>query len=131
MKGNETRDERYRRGVDLVGRLGPVKGIVSSLDDIAPDLGRLSVEFSVADILARPGLDLRTRMLCTIAALTALGTAAPEMKAQIGGALRVGCTEEEIIEAIMQMCVWAGFPAAINGVSAAREAFALHDDDRA
>lgn len=70
LDNNETRDERYARGKALVQRMGSVRNVLSPLDDIAPDLGRLSVEFSVADILQRPGLDLRTRMLCTIAALT-------------------------------------------------------------
>ena len=127
LDNNETRDERYARGKALVERMGSVKGVLSPLDDIAPDLGRLSLEFSVADILERPGLDLRTRMLCTIAALTAKGTAMPELKGQIGSALRLGCTREEITEAIMQMCVWAGFPAAIEGLMAAKDVFAEED----
>lgn len=51
----------------------------------------------------------------------------PELKGQIGSALRLGCTREEITEAIMQMCVWAGFPAAIEGLMVAKEVFEEED----
>ena len=52
--------------------------------------------FAFGDILARPGLDLKARQIATIAALTALGTAAPQLKVHIAGTLNVGCTREEI-----------------------------------
>ncbi|HEX6016359.1 MAG TPA: carboxymuconolactone decarboxylase family protein, partial [Geminicoccaceae bacterium] len=55
---------------------------------------------------------------------TALGTAAPQLKVHIAGALNVGCTREEIAEVIMQMAVYAGFPATLNGLAAAKEVFA-------
>jgi 4-carboxymuconolactone decarboxylase len=42
----------------------------------------------------------------------------------IEGALNVGCKPEEIVEIIIQMAVYAGFPSALNGISAAREVFA-------
>ena len=43
------------------------------------------------------------------------------MKSHVGNALNVGCTKEEIVEAIMQMAIYAGFPAALNGLFAAKE----------
>ena len=58
-----------------------------------------------------------------VAALTALGNAVPQLKVHIHGALNVGCTEQEVIEVIMQMAVYAGFPAALNGLFAAKEVF--------
>ena len=61
-----------------------------------------------------------------VAALTALGNASPQLKVHIAAALHVGCTREEIVEVIMQMAVYAGFPAALNGLFAAREVFAVH-----
>lgn len=71
----------------------------------------------------RPGLALCTRELTTISALTALGNAQPQLKVHIEGALNVGCKPEEIVEVIIQMAVYAGFPSALNGISAAREVF--------
>jgi len=81
------------------------------------------IEFSYGDILSRTNIDLRLRQFVTVAALTAMGTAAPQLKVQINGALNVGCKPEEIVEVILQMAIFAGFPAVINAVNTAREVF--------
>ena len=83
------------------------------------------IEFSFGDIYSRPGLDLRAREIATIAALTALGNASPQLKVHIEAGLNVGLSREEITEVMMQMAVYAGFPAALNGLFAAKEIFAL------
>ncbi|CAN7241280.1 carboxymuconolactone decarboxylase family protein [Phenylobacterium sp. LjRoot225] len=92
--------------------------------DIAPDFARYVFEFPFGDIYCRPGLDLRAREIATIAALTALANAGPQLKVHIEAGLNVGLSREEIIEVIMQMAVYAGFPAALNGLFAAKEVFA-------
>lgn len=102
---------------------GDTKRRLDTLTDIAPELGAWIVDFAYGDVVSRPGLDLRSRELATVAALTALGNAQPQLKAHIGGALNAGCTPQEILEVIMQMAVYAGFPASLNGISAAREVF--------
>jgi 4-carboxymuconolactone decarboxylase len=61
--------------------------------------------------------------VATIAALTALGNAAPQLKVHIEAGLNVGLSRDEIVEVIMQMAVYAGFPAALNGLFAAKEVF--------
>ncbi len=101
--------------------------MVASLADIAPDFARYLLEFPFGDIYCRPGLDLRAREIATIAALTALGNAAPQLKVHVAAGLNVGLTREEIVEIIMQMAVYSGFPAALNGLTAARDAFAAHE----
>lgn len=98
--------------------------VIDALQDIAPDFGRLMVEFAFGDIYSRPGLSLKTREIAVVAALTALGTAGPQLRVHLQGALNVGATREEIVETIMMMGVYAGFPAALNGLFAAREVFA-------
>ena len=95
-----------------------------SLQDIAPDLARFIIEFSYGDIIARPGLDLRSKELATVALLTALGTAQPQLDVHINASLNVGASKEEIVEVIKQMAVYAGFPAALNGITTAQEVFA-------
>ncbi len=45
----------------------------------------------------------------------------------IHGALNVGCKREEVVEIIIQMAVYAGFPAALNGLFAAKDVFAERD----
>ncbi|MET0125645.1 MAG: carboxymuconolactone decarboxylase family protein [Pseudomonas caspiana] len=122
-------NERYARGLaklrEIDGQAG--ENVIESLKDIAPDFARLLIEFPFGDIYSRPGLDLKSRELAVVAALTAMGNAAPQLKVHIHGALNVGCKEQEIIEVIMQMAVYAGFPAALNGLFAAREVFSQHD----
>lgn len=81
------------------------------------------IEFPFGDIYSRSGLDFKSREIAVVAALTALGNAAPQLKVHIHGALKVGCTREEVVEVIMQMAVYAGFPAALNGLFAAKEVF--------
>ena len=118
-------DDRHTRGLraleEITGESG--ESVVESLRDIAPDLAQWVVEFSYGDVMSRPGLDRRSRQFATIAALTALGHAQPQLKVHIKGALNVGCKPQEIIEVIMQMAVFAGFPAAINALNVAREVF--------
>lgn len=96
---------------------------IESLSELSPDFARWIVEFGYGEVLSRPGLDLRTRELATVAALTALGTAGPQLRAHIHGALNVGCKPQEIVEVVMQMTGYAGFPAAINGMLAVKEVF--------
>lgn len=121
-------NERYERGLRKLTEIDAeaVGNIVANLRDIAPDFARYLVEFPFGDIYSRPGLDLHSRQIATVAALTALGTASSQLKVHIGGALSVGCTREEIIEVIIQMAVYAGFPAALNGLAAAKDVFACH-----
>jgi 4-carboxymuconolactone decarboxylase len=104
---------------------------VASLADIAPDFARYLIEFPFGDIYSRPGLDLRSREIAVVAALTALGNATPQLKVHLQAALNVGVTREEIVEVLMQMAVYAGFPAALNGLAAAREVFTSAEDTAA
>ncbi|MGV3681718.1 MAG: carboxymuconolactone decarboxylase family protein [Acidovorax sp.] len=120
-------DDRYARGwaklKEIDGQAG--ENVIESLQDIAPDFARLLIEFPFGDIYSRPGLDLKVRELAVVAALTAMGNAAPQLKVHIHGARNVGCSRQEIVEVIMQMAVYAGFPAALNGLFAAKEIFSL------
>ena len=119
---------RYKAGLAMLDKVDGSVGqaVVEGLKDIAPDFAAYLIEFPFGDIYSRPGLDLKSREIAVVAALTSLGNAAPQLKIHIGAALNVGCSKEEVIEVIMQMAVYAGFPAALNGLSAAREVFAKH-----
>ncbi len=119
-------DERFERGARALAQIDGRGGqkVVDALADVAPDFARYLIEFPFGDIYSRPGLGLREREIATIAALTALGNAAPQLKVHIEAGLNVGLSREEIVEVIMQMAVYAGFPAALNGLFAAKEVFA-------
>jgi 4-carboxymuconolactone decarboxylase len=119
------KSERYQRGWEKLKEVDGEAGerVIESLKDIAPEFSDLLIEFPFGDIYSRPGLDLKSREIAVVAALTALGNATPQLKVHINGALNVGCTKEEVVEVIMQMAVYAGFPAALNGLFAAKEVF--------
>lgn len=118
--------DRYQRGLEKLREIDGEAGerVLRSLEDIAPDFARYLIEFPFGDIYSRPGLDLKSREIAVVAALTALGNAAPQLKVHIQAALNVGVGRTEIVETIMQMAVYAGFPAALNGLFAAKEVFA-------
>jgi 4-carboxymuconolactone decarboxylase len=122
--------DRYERGWEKLKEVDGEAGerVMESLKDIAPDLARYVIEFPFGDVYSRPGLDLKSREIAAVAALTTLGTATPQLKVHIRGALNVGCSRQEIVEIIIQMAVYAGFPAAINGMSAAEEVFQERDE---
>jgi 4-carboxymuconolactone decarboxylase len=122
MIGQDMQDRGTEALQSITGHSGST--VVEGLKDLAPDLADWIVGFAYGEVMARPGLDRRTRQLATVAALTAMGTAAPQLKVHMQGALNVGCAPEEMVETVLQMVVYAGFPAAINGLSVLREVFA-------
>ncbi len=118
-------DVRYLRGLEKLREIDGEAGqrVIEALAPIAPDFSRYLVEFAFGDIYSRPQLDLKSREIATVAALTAIGNAAPQLKVHVHGALNVGCSRAEIVETMMQMALYAGFPAALNGLFAAQEVF--------
>lgn len=119
------KNERYEKGLKKLQEIDGEAGqkVIDSLASIAPDLAKYTIEFPFGDVYQRPGLDLKSREIATVAALTALGHCLPQLNVNINGALNVGCTPEEIIEIIIQMAVYAGFPAALNAMFVAKEVF--------
>ncbi|MEN1832590.1 carboxymuconolactone decarboxylase family protein [Pseudomonas lijiangensis] len=120
---DESRLERGKRALaEIDGEAG--HKVIAALADIAPDFATYLFEFPFGDIYSRPGLSVRDREIATVAALAAMGTATPQLKVHIEAALNVGLSQAEITEILMQMAVYAGFPAALNGLFAAKEVFA-------
>ncbi|MGL4204988.1 MAG: carboxymuconolactone decarboxylase family protein [Aeromonadaceae bacterium] len=116
---------RYENGLVKLAEIDGEAGqkVIDSLQAICPDLAKYTIEFPFGDIYQRPQLDVKSREIATVAALTALGHCAPQLNVHINGALNVGCKPDEIIEVILQMAVYAGFPAALNGMFVAKEVF--------
>ena len=114
---------RFDTGLERLTSIDGEAGqkVIESLQDICPDLAKYTIEFPFGDIYARTGLDLKSREIATVAALTALGNCAPQLKVHLNTALNVGCSESEIKEVILQMAVYAGFPAALNGMFAFKD----------
>ena len=114
---------RYERGLKNLEKIDGRTGVevIESLRDIAPDFAKYLVEFPFGDIYDRNDLDSRSREIATIAALTAMGSASTQLKVHVRAGLNVGLSKQEIVEIIMQMSVYAGFPAALNALFVARE----------
>ena len=119
---------RYEKGKKTLERIQEksVEEIFKDLDDIAPDLSRFVIEYPYSEIYTREEVDLKTREICTVAALTVLGTI-PQLKEHINAALNVGNSPTEIVEIMMQMSAYCGFPKSINAVMAAKEVFIEKD----
>jgi 4-carboxymuconolactone decarboxylase len=96
---------------------------LDSLSAISPDFAKYCIEFPMGDIYSRTGLDIQSREIATIAALTALGNSPLQLKIHIQAAKQVGLSEEQIKEVIMQMSIFSGFPNAINAMLIAKSVF--------
>ncbi|TNE70098.1 carboxymuconolactone decarboxylase family protein [Celeribacter ethanolicus] len=119
--------DALQKGREVIKTLNPdLETILSErYDGIVPDMAETLIEWAYGRQYAREGVDLKTRQLCTVAALTALGGGtAPQLKINIEHAMAAGASEVEIAEVIWQMALYAGMPAAINGLNAAQEVFA-------
>ncbi|MBP2045288.1 carboxymuconolactone decarboxylase family protein [Methanobacterium aggregans] len=123
MKNNNTQANRYTLGLEKLKEIDDKAGeaVVESLKDIAPDLGKYIIEFSFGDIYSRKGTDLQQKEIAVVAALTAIGNAAPQLKVHTQAALNVGCSPEELVEVMIQMAGYSGFPSAINGINTLKE----------
>jgi len=119
-------NRRFEAGEEVLSRVTMADGqsVIDGLKAISPELGRFIVEFAYGDVIAREGIDLKQRELSTIAMLGAMGGCDPQLKVHIQGCLNVGCSREEIVETLLQLCVYAGFPRAINAMNCAKEVFA-------
>lgn len=119
-------EDRYERGLAAMKAVDGEAGeqVAAALQDIAPDLATYIVEFTFGEVYTRPGLSLRHREIVTIAACVALGTALPQLKVHIHGLLNVGGTRQEVVETVLHLAFYCGFPAALNAIAAAREVFA-------
>ena len=122
-------ETRYRRGLEAVRNLdeGNAARLEEALKGIAPDLYRYIVEFAFGDILSRPGLPVATREIVTLSALSAMGTAQPQLRVHLNAALNVGVSRAQIVELFMQIAVYAGIPAALNALYLAKEVFSERD----
>lgn len=115
------------KGLELLERLhggGAGQALVAEMADICPAFADMSIEWAMGGIMARPGLDLRTRELVLVAACATLGHAHLQLKAHAEAALREGASREELVEAVLQLTFYAGGPAVRAALISLAEVFA-------
>jgi 4-carboxymuconolactone decarboxylase len=118
-------EERYQRGLELLKRMLGEKTAEETRrrwQKLSPDFERYVLEFLSGEIWSRSGLPLKIKSLCTISALAALGRV-QGLELNIRMALNNGATREEIIETLLQIAPYAGFPAAWEGLQIAERVF--------
>jgi len=93
-----------------------------TLKELAPDLRRFIIEFAYGEIYSRPGLDSKQRQLVTISSLVTQGVE-PQIETHIKRGLGVGLTPTEIVECIMQLVPYTGFPRVQNALMIAKKVF--------
>ncbi len=96
---------------------------LAEADDFTRPLQELVTEYCWGAVWTRPGLSRKTRSLVNLAMLTALNRP-HEVKLHVRGALRNGCTRDEIMEVLLQTAIYCGVPAAIDSFRSAREVLA-------
>ncbi|MFQ5880130.1 MAG: carboxymuconolactone decarboxylase family protein [Dehalococcoidia bacterium] len=123
-----TVDERMQKAWEVIRQM---YGDAYRVASVPTELGeeefmRLLPGFAFGEIYQRPGLELRTRSLITMGILTALGRPR-QLRAHIRSARHQGVGRDQIIDVMLHTAVYAGFPAAIEGLGAAREVFEEED----
>jgi 4-carboxymuconolactone decarboxylase len=111
--------DRYERGEQLLRRVDGDKvadNLIAAYENLAPDFTRYLIEFAFGEIYARDG-DLKHRELIAIASLATMGGCDAQLETHIHGAFNVGLSEAEIVEAVMTLIPYIGFPKALNAIA--------------
>jgi 4-carboxymuconolactone decarboxylase len=125
IRKHDEHSAAYQRALTEMRRhLGPkAEEYLKPIKKLSPEFAWVNVMFPFGDLYSRHVVDIKTRELCTIAALTVQGSSLPQLAVHVSAALRVGNKRKEIIEVIMQMIPYCGFPAATNALKTAGGVF--------
>ncbi len=117
-------DTRFERGLRTQAQLDPDigQGLQDHLREIAPDFAKITISAAFGDIASRPGLALDRRAVVVVSTLAALGHDR-QLRVWLGMALNVGVTPDELVESLMQLAPYAGWPRALDALRAAKDVF--------
>lgn len=90
--------------------------LLEAYKDLAPDFARYLLDFAFGEIYAREG-DLKTRELIAIASLATIGGCDAQLETHVHGAFNVGCAKADVVEAVMTLIPYIGFPKALNAMA--------------
>ncbi|MGH2450750.1 MAG: carboxymuconolactone decarboxylase family protein [Candidatus Limnocylindria bacterium] len=121
MADQEDRHARGRATRERVMGAGVAPGTPAT-GELAPFFSEWVYGSVFGDIWSRPGLELRIRVLLTLAALSVQGRSS-QLRGYVAAALRHGWTKEEIVEALVQLAPYQGVPLTHDALAAAKEVF--------
>ena len=128
---DESSPEYIRGMAQIRMQLGPMADeYIRNIKALAPEFAWVNVTFPFGELYTRDVVDIKTRELCTVAALTVQGFSLVELKLHIKAALRCGASRGEVAEIITQMIAYCGFPAATNALMTMKEAYDELDSDK-
>lgn len=107
----------------MVARLHGGDGGLETLDrlaEVSPDLARFVVQFAYGDIYTRPGIEQRARHIATVSSLVTLGGCEPQLEVHVGSALDGGMAALEVVETVLHLVPYVGFPRALNAIAVIR-----------
>ena len=114
--GDETLRARGERLLRKIDGDKVADNLLREYEGIAPDFTRYLVEFAFGEIYAREG-DLRHKELVAIASLATMGGCDRQLETHVHGAFNAGLSEAEIVEAVMTLIPYVGFPRALNAMA--------------
>ena len=118
-------DAGFNKFKNIYGELGI--SVLQNVNQTSPDMAKYIIEFAFGEIYSRKGLDIKSREIVSISSLLTLGNAVPQLKSHIHGALNIVCTRDEILEIVIQILLYSGFPNALNGLQTVKEVFEERD----
>lgn len=125
-EANELTVGNYQRGLEVMARLWGQEVANDMLifwRKVHPDIERYITAFALGEVWARPTLDLKTRSLICLASAVVLERA-DQIRLHTRGALQNGATPAEVAETIIQLMIYAGFPAAWQAMVIANQVIA-------
>jgi len=115
--------DRYEKGMAMRRQvLGDayVDKATANVDDFTRDFQRIVTEYCWGEVWTRQVLTNKQRSLNNLCIIATLNRAA-EFEIHVRGALRNGCTPEEIRDTLVQVAVYAGIPAGVEAFRIARK----------
>jgi len=126
------KSKRFKRGLEVIKEYEdksdkPAYSITfDSLMDLDPELEDYIVEFAFGDIYSREGLDHKQKTLLTIASVVTQSLM-PQLKLHVNMGLTVGLTPKEIVDSVVHLLPYVGFPRVLNALSVVKEVFEERD----
>jgi|SRR5690606_6205862 len=120
---------RYKRGLEVIKKYAdksenPAYSITfDTLMELDPELEKYIVEFAFGDVYSRDGLSDERRTLITISSLVTQGLE-PQLTLHINIGLTIGITPREIVDTIIHLLPYTGFPRVLNALKVAKDVFA-------